>query len=1175
MTTTSALLTAVSATTERSFVLSRLPFAKGSTFDSYKESEGLDTQCLPGTRVELLQDIREWAEQSESKLMFWLNGAAGTGKSTIARTISAELASQGRLGASFFFKKGEADCSNASLFFSSVIAQLMKAIPSLVPYIESTIEDDPQIADKALREQFERLILHPLSAIQADLEIPVVLVIDALDECNSDVQIRLLLQELSRLRVLSNLVRIFLTSRPELAARDGFERMTRISYQDFILHDISSSLIDRDIMLFLVYKLDQIQKQSSNQLRSDWPDQYKIESLLLLVRPLFICAATICRFISEPYDDPDVRLRYVLRIRDTEVYDPVHQTYQLILEKLIRGSTARHRVAILKEFREVVGAIVILSELLPITALASILGIEPRQIQIRLKGLHSVINISTNPRAPLRIFHKSFADFLLDEARAGSHNFCIENRTVHRELGLKCLGLLINTPCLKQDICGLRHPATFRETVDLHLVSECLPSHVQYACRYWVHHCKAGLLKLSEHEDMVADFLRGRFLYWFEAPSLIGQADQLIKIVFDLQDMADPDMNSSMFTFLSDAQRFVLANAQVANLAPLQLYSSSILFAPECSVIKATYEHLLPAWITRRPIVAGTWSSTLQSMENFEYNDTVMSFSLSTDGKLLAFGTRDNEVKLLETMTGKFLQTLSGHDFAVTSLAFSQDGELLASASMDRTIKVWDTISGHLVDTLVGHTDYIHGLAFSPRTLLLASTSMDESACLWDTNSGQMLGTIRGRSDAGRCVVFSPDGKLLAFGSFDLEGLKHHVNIYDPVSGHLKIALGPHESEIFSIAFTSDAKILAVSVRVSCELTLWNPISGQLLHKVGHGYGGLTALTFSSNGQYVVAGRPLLDGAIIFCDISKGTVAHTWKSHYGKVDYMAFSADLKFLACYRKGLIQIDDMTILEKVHSIQESVKPSVQALAFSPDGHLVISASADGTIKVWTIGEAMIDSGNNLDFMAYFLLFSPDGEIVAAADHQLIRIWNVQSDRLQESKDIEVGYAVRSLCFSPCGNLLAAIVAGDRIDIWHRHSWTLLEEISFGEMLGSAVFHAGLPILETDEGSCALQESADYFAPCVPIQPQQEHFHYEDQWIGLGDDYILWLPPEYRPATHNAYDVHNDSLIIGLLNGKILFLEISSALFRSQSSRRYSHGDAFPDRQHRLFKRAKTVDL
>src|SRR5580700_4769972 len=128
--------------------LSKLPFAEGAAFDSYVDE--LDARCHPETRIDLLRHIKEWVDDPQGKCIFWLNGMAGTGKSTVARTVAQSFADDGRLGASFFFKRGEGERGNASRFFTTIAAQLVRTVPATTPYLSKAIDADPGISGRLI-----------------------------------------------------------------------------------------------------------------------------------------------------------------------------------------------------------------------------------------------------------------------------------------------------------------------------------------------------------------------------------------------------------------------------------------------------------------------------------------------------------------------------------------------------------------------------------------------------------------------------------------------------------------------------------------------------------------------------------------------------------------------------------------------------------------------------------------------------------------------------------------------------------------------------------------------------------------------------------------------------------------------------------------------------------------
>jgi hypothetical protein len=141
--------------------------------------------------------------------------------------------------------------SHAGKFFTSLAVQLALNIPSLRQNICDAVMKQSDIASLSLSEQWRQLVLGPLSELDKSCQ-PYILVVDALDECDNEEHIRIILQLLAEARSLRTVqLRIFLTSRPEIPIRHGMYNMPQSEHQDFVLQNIPSAIINHDITLFL------------------------------------------------------------------------------------------------------------------------------------------------------------------------------------------------------------------------------------------------------------------------------------------------------------------------------------------------------------------------------------------------------------------------------------------------------------------------------------------------------------------------------------------------------------------------------------------------------------------------------------------------------------------------------------------------------------------------------------------------------------------------------------------------------------------------------------------------------------------------------------------------------------------------------------------------------------
>ena len=523
---------------DRKLVLDRLPVAEGASFDSHAEEH--NPTCLPTTRVELLQQISDWAADADAKIIFWLNGMAGTGKSTISRTVAQSFVEKGQLGASFFFKRGEADRGSATKFFTTLAADLVARLPATASHIKEVLDAEPALLTKNAREQFGKLFQQPLlEATSTRKDGPVVVVVDALDECESEADIKLIIRLFSSSTAggQSNRIKIFLTSRPELPPRIGFKAIEG-AYQDVILHEMPEPVVERDISTFLEHELAKIREEYNNsapcnrQLSPDWPKKSDVKSLATMAVPLFIFAATACRFIADrKYGNPERQLIKVLSSQTKSHGSSLAETYLLVLSQQITGLNKQEEKETLQEFCDIVGPIIVLATPLSTSALAQVLSIPGPVIDDRLALLHSVFRVPQSADSPVRLLHLSFRDFLVDSDKRKDNIFWIDERQTHAKMAKKCLIVL---GCLKQDVCEVGAPGTPRSAISSNDIKTSMPPEVQYACLHWVYHTYQAGIHIADGEP-THDFLTCHFLHWIEALSLIGKAGEGLDFIKTLQ----------------------------------------------------------------------------------------------------------------------------------------------------------------------------------------------------------------------------------------------------------------------------------------------------------------------------------------------------------------------------------------------------------------------------------------------------------------------------------------------------------------------------------------------------------------------------------------------------------------------------------------------------------------
>ena len=214
--------------------------------------------CLRDTWEAVLNEIELWTKDFSKSPVFWLNGLAGTGKSTIAQTISERAFADGLLGASFFCSRDFEDRSNLQLIFPTLAFQLAHKYPAFRFILVPLLRSDPDIVHESLYNQMGKLIIGPLKSVDP----PVIITIDALDECRDEGLSSAILSVLGRFVEKIPRVKFFITGQPEPQIRTGFRLpLLRDATKIFVLHDVQPLLINNDIQLFLKHELSQLAQQ--------------------------------------------------------------------------------------------------------------------------------------------------------------------------------------------------------------------------------------------------------------------------------------------------------------------------------------------------------------------------------------------------------------------------------------------------------------------------------------------------------------------------------------------------------------------------------------------------------------------------------------------------------------------------------------------------------------------------------------------------------------------------------------------------------------------------------------------------------------------------------------------------------------------------------------------------
>ena len=447
--------------------LDKLPYARGVRAEPSK-------RCLPGTRVELLRKIQDWALNPVANRVYLLQGTAGKGKTAVAHTVALSLQEAGVVTPFFAFNRYDQERA-AHQVLPTLARQLAERNKLYSQYL---CDQPPSLLEsREPATQVQCLILGGLG--DCTVGAPIVFVIDALDEC-SDARVqaedrRNMLERLRNCLVDSRLpsnVRFFLTYRPD---EDIIRCLAQPIVQATRLSIDKVDGTESDIRAFVKYRL-------ANTHFCD-----KVHTVAFAAQTLFQSAAVLCLELTRVNSPRTVVFpRELLQRIMQNPGQPLYETYRAILETHFDTTSA----AVMSVLRQLLGWEFVMQSPQPYAVFRSIAKVHlanADDLDFVFLGLGSLLTGVTPASAdPVQPLHTSFRDFILNDTQSQPFSLGNNFAAAHAEVAYACLRIMNDpTEGLRINACRLSRSFILKKQIqDLEQrVSDYISPGLQYACR--------------------------------------------------------------------------------------------------------------------------------------------------------------------------------------------------------------------------------------------------------------------------------------------------------------------------------------------------------------------------------------------------------------------------------------------------------------------------------------------------------------------------------------------------------------------------------------------------------------------------------------------------------------------------------------------------------------------
>jgi hypothetical protein len=493
-----------------------------------------EKSCLPHTRTTVISEIKEWIHsigKETSKQVYWLDGPAGAGKSAIAHTIAKYCSDSKLLGCMFCFSTSMQGL-NPGLLFPTISRSLSNFDHEWGKALFIALQDNNDLCTtSSLQLQFQELLLNIALGMNERVVGPVVVVIDALDECGNDSARRELLSYIIRLTELPSFFRFLITTRSD---QDMVDQLEKLKQRNCVNHcnlaELDPHNTDKDIYVLVDHKLSNDQRVKSHP---EW-NSSMINQLVQAAEQSFQWASTACSFIqgineSNAFNWHD-RFEAVLHAPKKQQSGPKYRhlddLYKVVLERLFPSSNS------LERFKLIVGRVLAIKRPVSIYTLKELYGVGEKQQWTTeiLCTLGSLLYGVLQEHTPIRLLHSSFHEFLTNSARSGAYFINLgsgdyDSILAHSTLRVMNTRLAFNMCQLKTSYCLNKEDENFDGYTQQYLSLDLV-----YSVQYWAEHLRHLQFSISLQQE-IKKLLEDKALFWIESLSLLNQVHRVVPLL--------------------------------------------------------------------------------------------------------------------------------------------------------------------------------------------------------------------------------------------------------------------------------------------------------------------------------------------------------------------------------------------------------------------------------------------------------------------------------------------------------------------------------------------------------------------------------------------------------------------------------------------------------------------